>query len=271
VLSRPDNDPARSHTVCPGLHTFGADANGYSVVWWSPEPGVLALDAQAPLGLRRDDLIVKDVAPAVLSRYLDAYTAWHAGRKAAIDAASTPSIEVMTATEAASRAVTPAIAAIDVRVEEIAGASERPGGTRFGALVHALLADVPHEDTDGVVAQLATAHGRVLGAEAEEIEAAVEVVERVLAHPLWRDAVAAAAAGQCYRETPITLRLEAGVLIEGNVDLAYERDGAILVIDFKTDRELQGTVEVYRRQVQIYAHAIALATGKPARGVLLKI
>jgi len=45
----------------------------------------------------------------------------------------------------------------------------------------------------------------------------------------------------------------------------------VVVIDFKTDRELEGAMETYRRQVQIYAHAIALATGRPARGVLMKI
>jgi ATP-dependent exoDNAse (exonuclease V) beta subunit len=85
-----------------------------------------------------------------------------------------------------------------------------------------------------------------------------------------RDA-ASAGQGRCYRETPVTLRLEAGVLIEGNVDLAYERAGEIIVVDFKTDRELEGSADVYRRQVQIYAHAIAVATGKTTRGVLLKI
>jgi hypothetical protein len=30
-------------------------------------------------------------------------------------------------------------------------------------------------------------------------------------------------------------------------------------------------MDTYRRQVQIYAHAIALATGRPTRGVLMKI
>jgi len=279
VLSRPDGDPARTHTVCPGLHQMGGEHDAYSVVWWSPEPGVLELNAQTPLGLRRDDLIVKDVEPGVLSRYLDAYTTWRAGRDAAVEAARAPSIEVMTATEAASRAIAPAVASIDVRVEEIGGSRERPGGMRFGTLVHALIADVPLADLtrpglqeDGhLLAQLGAAHGRVLGADAGEIDAAIDVVRRVLRHPLLRDAANAIEDGRCYREAPITLRVDEGVLIEGNVDLAYERDGQIVVIDFKTDRELEGAVEIYRRQVQIYAHAIAVATGKPSRGVLLKI
>ena len=57
VLERPDGDPATMRTVCPGEHRFGGGEQAYSVVWWSPERGVLNLDAEAPLGLRRDDLI----------------------------------------------------------------------------------------------------------------------------------------------------------------------------------------------------------------------
>jgi ATP-dependent exoDNAse (exonuclease V) beta subunit len=70
---------------------------------------------------------------------------------------------------------------------------------------------------------------------------------------------------------PVTLRLDSGELLEGVVDLAFEVGGEMVVVDFKTDRELQGSLEVYRRQVQIYAHAIATATGREARGVLMKI
>ena len=96
-------------------------------------------------------------------------------------------------------------------------------------------------------------------------------MRRVLEHPLFVDAARASQEGRCYRETPVTLRLDSGVIIEGNVDLAFDADGHVVVIDFKTDRELEGAVETYRRQVQIYAHAIALATGRPTRGVLMKV
>ena len=69
----------------------------------------------------------------------------------------------------------------------------------------------------------------------------------------------------------MTLRLESGALVEGFVDLAFEVGGQMVVVDFKTDRELEGALETYRRQVQIYAHAIAAATGRTTRGVLMKI
>jgi len=272
VLERPEGDPATSRTVCPGEHHFGAGEQAYSVVWWSPEPSVLNLEAEAPLGLRRDDLIVKNVAPEIRARYERDYISWRNGRNDAIRLARRPSIEVITATEAALRGDTLPGDEIDVRLESVPGDVVRPGGVRFGTLVHALLADVPlARGGDDVLDRLAAAHGRVLGAETDEIGAATAIVRRVLDHPLLVNAARAAQEGRCYRETPITLRHSDGVLIEGNVDLAYEAEGEIVVVDFKTDRELEGALETYRRQVQIYAHAVAAATGRPARGVLMQV
>jgi ATP-dependent exoDNAse (exonuclease V) beta subunit len=279
VLQRPDGDPATPRTVCPGEHRFGTGNEAYSLVWWSPEAGVLHLDAEAPLGLRRDDLIVKDVAPEIRARYERDYISWRNARNEAIASAQRPSIQVMTATEAAlpvGRAFMARLEKsfddIDVRVENIAGDAIRPGGVRFGTLVHALLADVPLARSDGdVLERLAAAHGRVLGADAEEIASATAVVQRVLNHPLIVDAARASEENSCYREVPITLRLDSGLLIEGNVDLAYHAGEHVVVIDFKTDRELEGALEVYRRQVQIYAQAIASATGRTARAVLVRV
>ena len=272
VLERPDGDPATSRTVCPGEHRFASGDQTYSVVWWSPEPAVLNLEAEAPLGLRRDDLIVKDVAPEIRARYEREYIAWRNGRIDAVAAANQPSIRVITATQAAAGSEELPGDNIDVIVAHIEDGEERPRGARFGTLVHALIADVPLEPSgSGVLDRLASAHGRVLGATRDEIQAASAVVGRVLQHPLCIRAARASQSGRCYREIPITLRLASGVLIEGTVDLAFHEDEEITVIDFKTDRELKGDLPVYRRQVQIYAHAVATATGRPARGVLMKI
>ena len=57
VLERPNDEPAAATTVCPGQHAF---ASGYSVVWWDPS-GAGARRSKPPFGVRRDDLIVKDV------------------------------------------------------------------------------------------------------------------------------------------------------------------------------------------------------------------
>jgi ATP-dependent exoDNAse (exonuclease V) beta subunit len=278
VLRRPDGDPASSATVCPGQHTFSGTGpdSAYSVVWWSP--GDLTLGVQPPFGLRRDDLIVKDVAPSVLLQYKREYEDWRARRRAWIEAASQPSVTVRTATEAsAADTGLAAVDAVEVAIEAAGSAIERPAGRRFGTLVHALLADVPLIESTGAtiggdgVGGLAEAHGRVLGASDEEVAAAAALVEVTLAHPVMQGAAAAAARSRCYRETPVTLTLDDGSLIEGYVDLAFEDERGFVVVDFKTDRELEGELERYRRQVQIYAAAITRATGKPARGVLMKI
>ena len=272
VLERPEGDPATSRTVCPGEHQFGTADDSYSVVWWSPEPAVLNLEAEAPVGLRRDDLIVKDVAPETRARYQREYMSWRSSRDEAVTRAKEPSITVITATQAAEGGVDLEVGNIDVRLEDLSGSSAREGGTRFGTLVHALLADVPLNGAGGgLVEHLASAHGRVLAATPEEIDSAVAVVRRILQHPIFVDAERAAKDGRCYRETPVTLRTDAGGLIEGFVDLAFEVGGEMVVVDFKTDRELEGAIETYRRQVQIYAYAVAAATGLPARGILMKI
>jgi len=115
------------------------------------------------------------------------------------------------------------------------------------------------------------AYGRV-GATVEEIAAAAEAAGRALAHPLMRRAADAARAGRCRRETPVLLRLDDGVIVEGVVDAAFLEDGAgWTIVDFKTDVEIAGRLEEYRRQVALYARAIAQATGGPARGVLLRV
>jgi ATP-dependent helicase/nuclease subunit A len=273
VLNRPDDEVARPSTVCPGVHHFegSATAQGYDVVWW--DPAALRLDAEPPFGLRRQELISKDVSAEVVAEGERRYMAWRRRREETIASAAAPSITVRTATEWATSpdADSATIGAPDVEVVSLRADTGGPAGPRYGTLVHATLATVPIDAGRDEIAAIARTQGRIVGATDPEIEAAIAVVGRVVEHPLLAAAAAAANNGRCYRETPVTLRLESGVIVEGIVDLAYQDAGEVVVIDFKTDRELQGSLETYRRQVQIYAHAIAVATGRPARGVLMQV
>jgi ATP-dependent exoDNAse (exonuclease V) beta subunit len=271
VLLRPNGDPASRATVCPGAHTIGA-GEGHEVVWWSPEPGALTLGAQASFGLRRDDLIVKDVAPDIIRDRLQAYESWKEARARDRDAAGRPTIDVVTATEAAVSSQALPVEQIEVAFAPASAGKSRPGGVRFGSLVHALLADVPlGEDGELALSRLSEAHGRILGAAPEEVAAAREAVAAALTHPVLAAAGRAARAGQCYRETPVTIRLDAGTIVEGYVDLAYRDEDAFVVVDFKTDRELEGARERYERQVSLYAAAIQRSTGLPTRAVLMQV
>ncbi|MEQ1757153.1 MAG: UvrD-helicase domain-containing protein [Vicinamibacterales bacterium] len=275
VLSRPDGDPAGITTVAPGEYRLGEGANQYSVVWWSPEPQVLPLDAPPTFGLRREDLVVKDVPPATVQRYLDDYRAWDREKADAIARAAVPTHVVRTATE---MSLDPALDdGSDVTVEQLEVEADRPRGARFGSLVHALLADVPLRASDTGVEEgdalraLVDAHGRLLGSTLDEMSAAERVVSLVLRHPILRSAAAADERGACYRETPVTTRLASGTLVEGTVDLAFDAGGTFIVVDFKTDQDVDESLDGYRRQVKLYASAVAAARGCPARGVLMRI
>ncbi|PYR58674.1 MAG: ATP-dependent deoxyribonuclease subunit A [Acidobacteria bacterium] len=72
VLQRPNDETAGRATMTPGEHVL-ADA-GYSVVWW--DPGALALGVEPRFGVRRDDLIVKDVARNVVAEGRGRYDRW---------------------------------------------------------------------------------------------------------------------------------------------------------------------------------------------------
>src|SRR5207253_3925621 len=100
-------------------------------------------------------------------------------------------------------------------VESVDAPRPRPHGKRFGTLVHAVLAAVELDAGRAGVADAAALHGRLLGATAEEVEAAVDTAVRALAHPLLRRAAAAARAGRCRRECPVGVQVEGGGAGEG--------------------------------------------------------
>ena len=67
---------------------------------------------------------------------------------------------------------------------------------------------------------------------------------------------------------PEMMRLPDSRIVEGVVDLAFFNGSAWTVVDFKT-----GSAEKaqYRRQLSLYATALARATGAPVRAYLLSI
>ncbi len=271
----------------PSIFGTESSAAGYSVVWWDPHR--LALGAGAPIGIRRQELLSKDAPDEVVEADLERYRTWRRRREATVERASRPSFALATATErtraggdvpaggGARRDAGPKEERRTVTVVELERAAERPAGKRFGTLVHAVLATVPLAVPDGApapVEQIAQLHGRVFGATDAEVAAAADVAGRVLSHPLLARARAAARRGDCRREAPVSMRTDDGVLIEGLVDVAFREDGAWTVVDYKTDRDLEeagGAIDVYRRQVALYAEMITRATGEPAGAVLMRV
>jgi len=292
VLQRPNEEPATPSTVCPGQHAFelGSEStptpSAYSVVWW--DPGALDLGKKALFGVRRDDLIVKDVARNVIADGRSRYDRWHLARADARDAGSVPSVVVETVREWTAlpdRGVPPlsvnsvmsvmsamSVTADKVRVIVVGDHCARSGGAAFGVLVHGVLAQVPFDADRQGLEEIARLQARLLGMTDQEAASAAAVAERVLADDLMARARAADARGACRRETPVTCTLPDGTLVEGIVDLAFEERNVWTIVDYKTDREIAAAGEDrYRRQIALYASAIAEATGQSASAVLVRI
>ena len=269
VLDRPPGSFAPL-SVSPGLHKPRAGA--HEVVWW--DPNALELDREVEGGLRSHDLLVDSGSSAPAAA---AHARWQEQRKSAIDAGTGPSLRVETATarafasasgptERRPDAAPPIPAAVAVEAVERRDPA-RPGGRRFGTLVHATLADVELRANRDAIALLSAAQGRLVGATQAEVDAAARAVEAALRHPLLQ---AAAQSADCRREEPLLHVLPDGTLLEGIADLAFRDASGWTVVDFKTDAR-PGDHLRYELQLRLYCAAIEAATGAPARAVLLAV
>jgi ATP-dependent exoDNAse (exonuclease V) beta subunit len=264
VAPRPDDVPPPVGAVQAGLHV--PERGEHRVVWW--DPSTLDLRKQESVGLSQQKLLAADEAGVRSEEGVRAHAVWQEERLRVRESGARPAIRVVTATEHAAGGWPTA----DVTVEDATAArgTPRPHGKRFGSLVHGVLATVDLDGARADVERVAALQGRLLGATADEVTAAIDSVTTALAHPLLRRAAVAARDGRCRRETPLAVRLD-DLLVEGVVDVAFEEKGSWTVVDFKSDVELAGRLEEYRRQVGLYVEAVGRATGRPAQGVLLRV
>ena len=277
VIERPDGDQPGTSTVRPGQYEIvdPVSPDGVTVVWWDP----LLLEGKGDdtRGLRRDDLISKEARPEDVAADRARYDAWIRDRVRVRDEGSKPSLQIVTATEFATATVgTPDTPGTPGTLESVAVVDAgvigpRPSGKRFGIFVHALLAAVPLDASAKDVEDLARLHAKVLGATDAERDEAARVVTRAIAHPVLAEAREAETSGRaCRREAAVSIVID-DVLVDGQVDLAFETEDGWVVVDFKTDAEIGASEESYRRQVALYVHAIAAVTQRPARGLLLRV
>ena len=76
--------------------------------------------------------------------------------------------------------------------------------------------------------------------------------------------------GSVRREQPFVFEYE-GQLIQGIIDLCFEEDGELVIVDYKTDRVMKGKagekelVKRYAIQLDYYAKALAQLTGKTVK------
>ncbi len=255
VLDRPrDYDGNPEASVRPGL--IQPQTGTHHVVWW--DPFKLRLGADADFGLHQEQMLKDDGGASTR-----AYQAWREQREAVIQSGATATFDVFLPSQTAGHPPKP------VPVEFIPLASSpRPGGRRFGALVHAALRDVDLTGTPQAIQRAVSLNTRVLGATVEETTAAQVAIEAALKHPLLTRARQAV---RCHREYPVTLPLDGTRVMEGVIDLAFVEDDVWIVVDFKTDANLVDLRAAYERQLQWYAYALQQLTGMPARPILLGV
>jgi ATP-dependent exoDNAse (exonuclease V) beta subunit len=260
VLDRPRSAPAGvDPSVRPGLHRSMA---GTEVTWWDPR--TLDLDAPRNFGLRQEQLLAPDPASLAPAEGEADYAAWVERRSRAIEAGSRESLAITLA----SYSETGPDGDCSIELQKVKREPERPSGRRFGTLVHTVLRDVAWDADTASVRQLAVFHGRMLGAPLAEIQAAAEAVSRTLAHPLMR---AAAQAPEAHREAPFVRRLDDGEIVEGVIDLVFRDGDEWVVVDFKTDDDIDQLLERYAPQASWYIDAATRLLGGRARAVLLSV
>ena len=220
-------------------------------------------------GIRQEEPLKESKDPEILQKDLETYQNWRTGWDGVRQRASLATVKFRTVRDQARTDL--GELKLKVEIIEVSRDVERPSGVRFGALVHATLAAVPLDANDSQVREFTLLHARILGNDEAESIAAATAVRSVLVHPFMTRAREAVLKGQCRRETPVTITLADGTLVEGILDLAFWDRGKWTVVDFKTDRELEKELGRYRRQVELYALSISRATGQACAGIIMKI
>ena len=140
-------------------------------------------------------------------------------------------------------------------------------GAYFGSFVHELLSRVEWPHSQGLEIMALTL-GRKYGLKDEEAKRGAEAVQWGLSSDILKRA---ARSERVWRELPFVYN-HRGALIEGFVDLAFEENGEIIVVDFKTDRvegnELEERARHYAPQGIVYAMALEGITGKKVKEVV---
>jgi ATP-dependent exoDNAse (exonuclease V) beta subunit len=256
VLERPPDLLAHEDfSVRPGLHK--PRQGEHDVTWW--DPALLRLNVEASHGLRQEEILAEG-SPESRAHY----DSWRIERDNRSLAAQRPTFQVFTPSEARDA---PAGFDCTVELESVERVPGRPGGRRFGSLVHTVLRDVAFDASHAEIAAMVQLHARILGATGAEQDAADQAVAAAVRHPLLQLALAA---GDCRRELPVMYKFGEHI-VEGVIDLAFRLEDGWVVVDFKTDEDLDVRRTHYETQLRWYAFALSRVMGQPARGVLLSL
>jgi len=164
---------------------------------------------------------------------------------------------------------------VPIRATDLAARSAPPSvtapsgsGRDFGRLVHRLLEWVPFEgdaDAAGRVLAMAEALAPSHGLDEEAAHRAAAQVRGALGLPVIERA---RRSPRVFREMRLWFP-DGESLVEGVVDLVFEEDGQLVVVDYKTDAisDAQAVDQAahHAPQLQLYGRGLAQAAGQPVR------
>ncbi len=183
---------------------------------------------------------------------------WQSERQDLVERAAERPYRPVSATRLVERTAPPPVATVSAS-----------GGRDFGNLVHRLLEWVPLDDTDaaraGRVRAMALALAPSFGLGEGAAHRAGEQVERVLSMPLVERA---RRAQRVWRELPLWFP-DGAYLVEGQVDLVFEEDGKLVVVDYKSDaiadEQALEQAAHHAPQLQLYGRGLTQAIGLAVR------
>jgi ATP-dependent exoDNAse (exonuclease V) beta subunit len=247
---------ARDHLVVSLYHRAKGESLA-SRLYRLCEPLTDLWHTPAPVALPQETLDSTDFTDSA-----DAYATWLDERERQIS--SLGRVSARSATDIAKRSdggeEDPNIQK-DPPVEEVPPWRRGRAGTALGRAVHAVLQSIDMETrADLESAARAQANAEGIAGRWQEI---ARMVAAALDSPSLREAVAG---GRYWRELFVSAPV-GEVSVEGFIDLLYETDDGLVVVDYKTDRapseqQLEAAVERYTPQGAAYALAVEEALGR---------
>lgn len=258
------------HRRTPGNRTPTAAEDFYTHGWDPAQITQLDVSSEVP---------IPAVGSAVADRHdLPTLEDWQSAHTSALVAARRPvatsATRLATEAAAAARHVARMSAADDPGLAKGAKDIDLPPwqkgryGSAIGRAVHAVLQTVDLSTGAGLSAACAAQ------AAAEGVLGKEDVIEALARAALESDTVRVAARLRHWREVYVGVPWGDSVL-EGYIDLLYEDDAGLVVVDYKTDAwqtgiELDAKVQRYSVQLRAYAAAVREAVGQNVtRAVLL--
>ena len=155
----------------------------------------------------------------------------------------------------------------DSGAEDVHASRRGRGGAALGRAVHAVLQTIDLETGKGIKA---TARAQAAAEGIPQLQSEVaDLAQTAVESDIVQRAVAS---GRYWREALIAAPIGEGVL-EGFIDLLFEEDGELVVVDYKTDNINANAAEYiannrYREQAGSYALITERATQKPVKDVV---